>query len=244
MLTFFRRIRKGFLDGGRTSKYLLYAIGEIALVVIGILIALQINNWNEEQKKIDTIKVYLQNLVEDIRDDLVRHSRNETSSSFRYYSAQYLLQLAEEPLYNPIPDGHVVEKWEGNFIWREPIPEEYHEEFIRLAFLWTHRVGQSDVTSSAIEEIKKTSEYSFLNNDILKDAITDYYAEWDFRFGPLAVEYINEIISTWQNSLMKEGIINSNPYTRGNPIQILKKNQYLIGTLRGLTSEASWQSMS
>ena len=50
MLTFFRRIRKGLLDGGRTSKYLLYAIGEIALVVIGILIALQINNWNEWRK--------------------------------------------------------------------------------------------------------------------------------------------------------------------------------------------------
>ena len=51
MLTFFRRIRKGLLEGGRTSKYLLYAIGEIALVVIGILIALQINNWNEERKE-------------------------------------------------------------------------------------------------------------------------------------------------------------------------------------------------
>ena len=50
MLTFFRRIRKGLLGDGATSKYLLYAIGEIALVVIGILIALQINNWNENRK--------------------------------------------------------------------------------------------------------------------------------------------------------------------------------------------------
>jgi len=50
MLTFFRRIRKGLLDGGRTSKYVLYAVGEIALVVIGILIALSINNWNEARK--------------------------------------------------------------------------------------------------------------------------------------------------------------------------------------------------
>jgi len=49
MLTFFRRIRKGLLDIGAARKYLLYAIGEIALVVIGILIALQINNWNQER---------------------------------------------------------------------------------------------------------------------------------------------------------------------------------------------------
>ena len=50
MLTFFRKIRKALLDSGSTGKYLLYAIGEIALVVIGILIALQINNWNQYQK--------------------------------------------------------------------------------------------------------------------------------------------------------------------------------------------------
>ena len=60
----------------------------------------------------------------------------------------------------------------------------------------------------------------------------------------MAKEYINEIVSNWQNALMKEGIINSNPYTMGNPIKILKKNQNLIGTLRGLTQEASWQAMS
>ena len=51
MLTFFRRIRKGLLGSGATSKYLLYAIGEVALVVVGILIALQINNWNEGKKE-------------------------------------------------------------------------------------------------------------------------------------------------------------------------------------------------
>ena len=49
MLTFFRRIRKGLLGTSQTRKYLLYAIGEIALVVIGILIALQINIWNNSQ---------------------------------------------------------------------------------------------------------------------------------------------------------------------------------------------------
>lgn len=52
MFTFLRKIRRSFIDSGSTSKYLLYAIGEIALVVIGILIALQINNWNEGRKNV------------------------------------------------------------------------------------------------------------------------------------------------------------------------------------------------
>lgn len=50
MIKFFRRIRQKLLQENRFSKYLLYAVGEIVLVVIGILIALQINDWNEERK--------------------------------------------------------------------------------------------------------------------------------------------------------------------------------------------------
>lgn len=50
MLRFFRQIRQGLLTHNKFSKYLLYAIGEIVLVVLGILIALQINTWNEDRK--------------------------------------------------------------------------------------------------------------------------------------------------------------------------------------------------
>jgi len=50
MINFFRKIRQKLLNENKLSKYLLYALGEIVLVVIGILIALQINNWNENKK--------------------------------------------------------------------------------------------------------------------------------------------------------------------------------------------------
>ena len=50
MITFFRNRRKNLINVGKTYKYVKYAIGEILLVVIGILIALQINNWNEKVK--------------------------------------------------------------------------------------------------------------------------------------------------------------------------------------------------
>ena len=56
MLTFLRKIRKSLIESGIARKYLLYAIGEIALVVIGILIALQINNWNEKMFLVNTIR--------------------------------------------------------------------------------------------------------------------------------------------------------------------------------------------
>jgi hypothetical protein len=50
MINFFRKIRKKLADDNKPFKYMRYAVGEIVLVVIGILIALQINNWNEDRK--------------------------------------------------------------------------------------------------------------------------------------------------------------------------------------------------
>lgn len=70
MIKFFRHIRQRFLSEGKFSKYLLYAIGEIVLVVIGILIALQINNWNEDRKaRIQEFEI-LANLRTDLQADL------------------------------------------------------------------------------------------------------------------------------------------------------------------------------
>ena len=59
MIKFFRRIRQQLLTENKFSKYVLYAIGEIILVVVGILIALSINNWNSNQKNLVVEKDYI-----------------------------------------------------------------------------------------------------------------------------------------------------------------------------------------
>jgi len=74
MLTFFRRIRKGLLGDGATSKYLIYAIGEILLVMIGILLALQVNNWNGSLKERQFEKKVLSEIMADTKKDLVEMS--------------------------------------------------------------------------------------------------------------------------------------------------------------------------
>ncbi|WP_435622927.1 DUF6090 family protein [Flagellimonas sp.] len=55
MIRFFRKIRHSLLSKGKFSQYLLYAVGEIVLVIVGILLALQINNWNEKRKLQESI---------------------------------------------------------------------------------------------------------------------------------------------------------------------------------------------
>ncbi len=69
MIKFFRPIRERLLNENKFSKYLLYAIGEIVLVVIGILIALSINNWNEGQSKRKAELNFYRNTKQQLLDD-------------------------------------------------------------------------------------------------------------------------------------------------------------------------------
>ena len=64
MITLFRRIRQKLIDSGSASKYVLYALGEILLVVIGILIALQVNNWNEKRLNEQELDILYKNALE------------------------------------------------------------------------------------------------------------------------------------------------------------------------------------
>lgn len=86
MIKFFRTIRKSLLMENKTSKYFKYAIGEIILVVIGILIALSINNWNQNQNRLkketillQQLKVELISIFKDVYSDLAQLRQAEKS---------------------------------------------------------------------------------------------------------------------------------------------------------------------
>ena len=72
MINFFRKIRQSLLAENKFSKYLLYAVGEILLVVIGILIALQINNWNQINKN----KTEESKLLYSFQEEFSRNNEN------------------------------------------------------------------------------------------------------------------------------------------------------------------------
>lgn len=69
MFKFFRKLRQILFFERKLGKYLLYAVGEIFLVVIGILIAVQINNWNESKKNRSLLQAYKTNLIENLAED-------------------------------------------------------------------------------------------------------------------------------------------------------------------------------
>jgi len=93
MFKFFRHIRQTLIMENKTSKYLKYAIGEIFLVVIGILIALQVNNWNENRKNQKEGIAILKNLNSELKDDFSMMAYTIKRLELRKASADYLYLL-------------------------------------------------------------------------------------------------------------------------------------------------------
>lgn len=96
MIKFLRKIRQHLLSENKFSKYTLYAIGEIVLVTIGILLALQINNWNERQNENKVELKMLRSLKADLQRDILNLQNKINSDSTIAESNKELLKVLRE----------------------------------------------------------------------------------------------------------------------------------------------------
>lgn len=102
MIKFFRHIRQTLIKENKTSKYFKYAIGEIILVVIGILIALQINTWNEQRKANKLEDQYYCRLFEDLIQDQEQVSTLIQQTEDRLKASNQSLRLLQKKQPNQI----------------------------------------------------------------------------------------------------------------------------------------------
>ena len=96
MIKVFRKIRQKLLSENKFSKYLIYAVGEIILVVIGILIALYINNLNTEKQDSITLKGYLNNISENIEVDQANLERIAIFRDSSIIGSKYFMNMIEQ----------------------------------------------------------------------------------------------------------------------------------------------------
>lgn len=90
MIKFFRQIRQDLLNKGKLKRYLIYAVGEILLVMIGILLAFQVNTWNEHRKMKEEERIALNDLLAEFQRNKLNfsiHSKRlrDNESSWRKY---------------------------------------------------------------------------------------------------------------------------------------------------------------
>ena len=163
MIPFFRKIRKNLADDNKPLKYMRYAIGEIVLVVIGILIALSINNWNETRKDNRQEVVYYCKIKEDLESDKNRiETIIESIVERQVVCKQLLLKLHSTP-----KDKSVI------------IDDYLYA--VRSDVFYPNKAAISDITSSG--------KLSLLHNEELKKIILEYYTEME---NSLRIIYTNQ----------------------------------------------------
>jgi predicted CopG family antitoxin len=148
MIKFFRKIRQKLITENKFSRYFIYAIGEIVLVVIGILIALQINNSNEIRKSRNKEVSYLINIKDDLNTNSEKISSLIERRNKRTEVAHKLIGHIEG---EPVLDWH-----------------EFNLEIIKI-YTW-ERFYQHNYT---FEELISSGNLSFIRNDSIKTLLFD-----------------------------------------------------------------------
>ena len=97
MFRIFRHIREGLLAEKKVNRYVLYAVGEIVLVVLGIVIALQIDNWNEWRQERELEQIVLEQLKEDYESDLAQLNQKIHLRHSIIDAALYVLDATDRP---------------------------------------------------------------------------------------------------------------------------------------------------
>lgn len=218
MIKFFRKIRQKLLVENRFNKYLVYAVGEIVLVVIGILLALQINNWNEEKKEQSKVKSQLENIVSDIHQD-IKETKNRINRI--RVRTNYIEGLADYFRFKELKDFDNLEVFYRAYDFYGYKP-----------FTWY---------KNGIDELKNSGSLKSIKNDSIRLMINKYYALTDH----LDVDYKedNDVSEVIRSQLFS--ILNTNYPRREDLIDTLflsyrkkDKNLYLKSQVYKLAQKA------
>ena len=218
-----------------------YAVGEIILVIIGILIALYINNWNETRLQNDQLHKALGTLVKELRVEKENLRNSISVNSFRVHSVQRLLQFAGV---KPIKDWGALNlvdiiPYAQNVIWKGPLPDSLNMEFIRIAFTWVGKNANRPINTNTIDELKNTGMFSQMENTELKAAIANYYN------GPAkdldaSREKEKRYSEKWEQSFIDDGLEVYNILSVEDPLNVLRVNKSRVEILKFIILETSW----
>ncbi len=159
MIKFFRKIRRQLLSENKFSKYLLYAIGEIILVVIGILIALQVNNWNLNRKTQEKEQTYLKEIQNNLQQDSLRLQAVLDFNKNKAKIVDNMLQIFVDTLTNEAR-FQIFNKYANDFTFYEVFDP------VRLAF----------------NNMLSAENIDLITNSDLRQALSAYY-NYDYLKG-------------------------------------------------------------
>ena len=197
MIKFFRKIRQQLVSDNRFNRYLLYAIGEILLIVIGILIALQINNWNEERKSRNELSKFLISIKYELEQDIIFYQELIESNLDR---VDFLSSLSrgEYDIIELERTSYVISK---NFDPRQ--------------------FGTSYYT------IKENGQLNDIKNEDLKNQMILYYESLSIEFNNFSDWHRKFVAENIDSYLVNDLILDENAYTDASLVITEMKNKKL-----------------
>ena len=182
MIKFFRKIRFNLMETGKTSKYFKYAIGEIILVVIGILIALQINTWYNTKIDRQKEKEYLISLIKDIelQTTLVNGQINH-EKKMRLNCEKALSNLNSTAINQDSLNSHLAGITRKTFVINNP----------------------------TFQELKSSGNIMLIKNNTLRNEILSFYQY--LEYSDLVIKTSNEkTVSEFRNFLLENSVVDLN----------------------------------
>ncbi len=240
MLRFFRTIRKKLIEhplkgrtGDNVRKYLLYAIGEILLVVIGILIALQVNNWNEE-RKLNLLEVsYYESLLQDLQTDSTEYDFRKRNAGL---NANRMLNIID----------FIDNDYELDGLSMRPVEWQKVQYTDTLALVMSLAQAGflqfAQIYDNTITDLKTTGNLKLLKNKPLKDDILYYYnlqnlhEQWAETYLPVRTE-IDKTVNGILPPRIRAGYLKEEPlYTSEDEFNRIVQNMKTKSELKELAN--------
>jgi hypothetical protein len=227
MYRIFRNMRMSALGNNRIGKYLLYAIGEIILVIAGILIALYINNLNEDRKNKERIKAILKDVQRDLvadlddlattidiyelKDSLVNLALSDTLTEKDYRQNPQLIMLLTTYTAFESKDNAYKNLMRNS----DYISNDYNELIPQLDEIYLENIQSISRIQKEIEE---------LVNGTLKEWSNEYTWYKDLNLGRYNPEYVDFFLN---DPFYKNDLITYRIYASGNLLRLLKRQELL-----------------
>tara|TARA_R110001592_G_scaffold107811_2_gene301605 strand:+ start:328 stop:1080 length:753 start_codon:yes stop_codon:yes gene_type:complete len=219
MIKFFRKIRQKMLTENKFSKYLIYAIGEIILVVIGIMIALSINNWNESKKEQNILNASLNSVKLNLQEDIENLNSQINYNKSVLEAVDFSFRIISLPEYDDLPLSRFADSVFDVATERTFFP-----------------------TTTAFNSMESGSHFQWINNQEIIQAIYNYYALVD-KISSLTNQnnqFVKNHMEVFTYNRMEFGSLlpNSNPYSKKrnpslNNTNILRESSVFENVLIG-----------
>ena len=216
MIKFFRRIRKNLISEGKTGKYFKYAIGEIILVVIGILIALQINNWNENRKNQKLFSAYKSELVNDLLLDVSHFDFHLSHAKKENKTIDSLKTILNSPNSNTDTLKNII-KQSLTFFKRE--------RWIMIA-----TTENPFVNDNTFQTLQNSGQITLLDNKLQEELVSFYGYTRKYSF------MIKQIIESKNNVYFD--YINDIPVKQSKTFNVVNENLY-----NQIWNNVDWESV-